>query len=90
MARIAGQLPEERRAAFLLTVPSSNPFETSFQLDTAAHRDFTFRPTFRFSWGLVAWGRGAAPLLRNLLSLHRGSGAARHSSTLAKVHHPLP
>lgn len=65
--QIAIQLPEERRAEFLETIPTKNPFETSFHVESLAHKDFRFTPRFQFSWGMVSWARACSPLLSQLL-----------------------
>ena len=65
--RIAIQLPEERRAEFLETIPTKNPFETNFHVESLAHKDFRFIPRFQFSWGMISWARACMPLLSQLL-----------------------
>ena len=65
--RIALQLPEERRAEFQETIPTKNPFETNFHVESLAHKDFKFTPSFQFSWGLFSWVQACLPLLSQLV-----------------------
>ena len=65
--RIAIQLPEERKAEFLETIPAKNPFETNFHVESLAHKDFRFIPHFQFSWGMISWAGACMPLLSQLL-----------------------
>ena len=65
--RIALQLPEERRVEFQETIPTKNPFETNFHVESLAHKDFKFTSSFQFSWGLFSWVQACLPLLSQLV-----------------------
>ena len=71
---------------------SSRFFQTSFYLETLAHQDFTFRASFNFSWGLVAWARATAPLLANLFPRQATSRqeARDPSAAVSKVDYDHP
>jgi len=55
--QISQQLPECKRSIFLETIPSNNPFEISFFLETLSNKDFVFDSKFKFSCGIFYWAK---------------------------------
>jgi len=55
--QISHQLPESKRSTFLETIPTANPFEISFFIETGSNNNFDFNSKFQFSYGLFYWAR---------------------------------
>ena len=85
---ISQQLPECKRSAFLETLPTNNPFEISFFMETGSCNDFKFNSNFQFSYGVFFW---AKEYISTFCKMFRGPGETNHrnvsmsqsSSTLA-------